>query len=98
MDDFSYENLTSKFFLNEKLLASKSERIENCFRFVSEKISCTSYALKVIKKRIVSLELTFRKKWHESKCVAKRFADNNVEWLHKSLQVVVSKTYFLLKL
>lgn len=80
MDDFTYENLTAKFRKDNKLLPSKNERVENCFQFVTEKISCSSSgAIETVKKRIVSLELTFMKKLRESKFAVDRFREDNVQ-------------------
>lgn len=89
MDDLSYENLVTKFFKKQnELFASKSQRIENCLSFVNETVSYTSkHAVEVIRKRITSLDLTFMKKWRDSKFDWISFRQSNEEWLHRSLQV-----------
>lgn len=88
MCDFSYDTLKSKFFVGSELISTKKERIQKCLDFVSTKTSGLSVkSQKIILKKVSSLELTFMKKWRESKCVADRFRADNVQWLNKNLQV-----------
>lgn len=95
MDDFSYKMLTSKFFVDDKLLPSKIDRVENCFKFLAEKASCSSAkSSEFVKKKIVSIELTFMKKWREAKSIAGRFSQDNEKWLHRTLQVRVRNIIF----
>lgn len=90
MEMFSYEKLTGQFFANNKLLSSKSQRVDSCLDFLSRNISYgNKNAADTIKKRIISLELTFMKKWRQAECKAERFNEANVQWLQIRLKVPV---------
>lgn len=87
MADFSYKNLISIFFSGGKL-ASRSDRIEACVKFVEDNIPCKSpRSRKAIKKLVSSVDVSFNKKWREAKGVKERFERENHNWLQIELNV-----------
>lgn len=100
MDDFLYINLISTFFVDNVLLHSRSERLQNAFEYVLNKKFYSSETIRdKIKKSIGSVDMTFMKKWRSSGCTdIGRFKQENEAWVNTALQVqVYSKTYFFRK-
>lgn len=90
MDALIYKNLISTFFV-EKTLRSKPDRLKKCFEYVmSVKYYKLEKARENINKKIISLEITFMKKWRESDFVEERFNQENEVWLHRVLEVRIT--------
>ena len=53
-------------------------------KFLSQKSTFPSKSAKV-ERKVSSVELTFMKKWRESKCT--EIINNNEKWLYRTLQV-----------
>jgi len=91
MIELTYKNLISNFFLNDKLIVERNERIEKCFQFVLENVPNRDLSEKlqdVIKSKVTSVEITFFKKWRESRSKSKeQFDQYNEKWIHTILKV-----------
>ena len=89
MDAFMYEKLISTFFVEKKLIESRSERLKNCFEYVmSRNHYITSTACNKAKSKIASLDVTFIQKWRESKCIELQHFKIVCEgWMQRILQV-----------
>lgn len=91
MIDLTYVNLLPKFFEDDKLIAGRTERIERCYQFVLENVPNRDLSQKlqdVVKNKVSSFELTFYKKWRESKCKCRdQFEKSYEKWIHMDLKV-----------
>ncbi len=89
--ELTYKNIISNFFVNNKLIAERIERIENGFQFVLDNVpnrNLSQKLLDVIKNKVSSVEVTFFKKWRESKSKSKtEFFEGHEKWVHSDLKV-----------
>lgn len=93
MDALMYANLISNFFSDGKLISSSPERVEKCLQYVMRETS-HSASRDFLKKKITSVDITFSKKWRDSKCTnLELFTEENQNWMHRTLEVQVK--YFL---
>lgn len=90
--DFSYKNLISNFFFDDKLIPQRNQRIDKCVQFVIDNVPVRDLSKKlqdVIKNKVSSIEITFAKKWRESKSKSKdEFEQTYEKWIHTDLQVI----------
>lgn len=89
MDELLYKNLIAQFFVDKTLICQHSQRIENCFQYVATKLPPLSVRAKeTIVKSIKSVEITFLKRWRETKCAnLGLFQQDNEKWVHTILKV-----------
>lgn len=95
MSGFSYKNLISTFFVNNRLIAARKERIEKCLPFVVGKLRCPSVkSQEDLKNKISSVDVTFMKKWRESKCKDEEsFRLQHEQWINTDLKVKIRIFY-----
>lgn len=91
----SYKNLIRNFFLDDKLIAQRNERIEKCLQYVLDIVDIDrdlSQKLQdVVKNKVASVEVTFFKKWRESKSKSKEeFEERYKKWIHTNLNVMIN--------
>lgn len=91
MDELCYKNLIAAFFVEKKMIVQHKQRIEKCMQFVANKLPPLSVrAREAIMKSIKSVEITFLKRWHETKCVdLVRFEQDNEKWIHTNLKASI---------
>lgn len=96
MDALMYGNLISTFFVENKLIASRPERLKNSFEYVMTVKSYSSQkSYDSIRNKIENVDSTFMKKWRSSKYDGEEhFKQENENWCHKVLQVHIRNPFF----
>lgn len=90
-NDLSYKNIISQFFVGEKMVVNRDDRIENGFQFVLKNVPVQDLSEKlqdVIRKKVASVEITFFKRFRESYCKSKEeFEQHYDKWVQMDLKV-----------
>ncbi|KAG4078558.1 hypothetical protein HA402_002672 [Bradysia odoriphaga] len=94
--EFTYKNILLKFFVDEKLIAQRNERIEKAFQFVVCHVpnrDLSKHLQDVVRNKVSSFEVTFFKKWRASKCKSvAEFEQQHEKWIHLDLKLPPSIT------
>lgn len=90
-NDLSYKSITFTFFVNNKLIAERTDRVDQGFQFVLANVPVKNLSQKlqdVIWNRVNSVEITFTRKWRACKAKSKEEFEQHFEkWIHTDLKV-----------
>lgn len=89
--DLSYKNIISSFFVKNKLIEQRSERIANGCQLVLDIVPVRNLSEKlqgVVKSKVVSVDMAFISKWRQSKAKSKEeFEQQYEKWIHSNMKV-----------